>query len=205
MFTNQRAAETDGDFTTIFGAFEVVGKDELPRSAGYLPCIYGGAYGANGEKIVKYPIGTALLGRKETVHGPTVAQRIERAWYMDNIFAFGRSIDRIDLSTTIETRVNKYFYNKLALFILIVPFLASLLSVWNRWHVLSDELMLGYDPVRIVRCGPLYGVDPSTTAEELDKTVVARYRQADVYGEEGYQFVASSAEFVAEPRTPKHG
>ncbi|KAG5208220.1 hypothetical protein GTR04_5997 [Trichophyton interdigitale] len=103
MFTNQRAAETDGDFTTIFGAyvynwytgqedrsiytvdcrvsygwvsitqvesnppevlrssFEVVGKDELPRSAGYLPCIYGGAYGANGEKIVKYPIGTALV------------------------------------------------------------------------------------------------------------------------------------------------
>ncbi|GBF67148.1 hypothetical protein TMEN_9871 [Trichophyton mentagrophytes] len=224
MFTNQRAAETDGDFITIFGAyvynwytgqedrsiytvdcrvsyrwvsitqvesnppevlrssFEVVGKDELPRSAGYLPCIYGGAYGANGEKI-----------------------RIERAWDMDNIFAFGRSIDRIDLSTTIETRVNKYVYNKLALFILIVPFLASLLSVWNRWHVLSDELMLGYDPVRIVRCGPLYGVDPSTTAEELDKTVVARYRQADVYGEEGYQFVASSAEFVAEPRTPKHG
>ncbi|EGD99338.1 hypothetical protein TESG_06693 [Trichophyton tonsurans CBS 112818] len=213
MFTNQRAAETDGDFTTIFGAyvynwytgqedrsiytvdcrvsygwvsitqvgsnppevlrssFEVVGKDELPRSAGYLP----------------------------------FAQRIERAWYMDNIFAFGRSIDRIDLSTTIETRVNKYVYNKLALFILIVPFLASLLSVWNRWHLLSDELMLGYDPVRIVRCGPLYRVDPSTTAEELDKTVVARYRQADVYGEEGYQFVASSAEFVAEPRTPKHG
>ncbi|DAA75805.1 TPA_exp: Uncharacterized protein A8136_1527 [Trichophyton benhamiae CBS 112371] len=260
MFTNQRATETDGDFTTVFGAyvynwytgqaersiytvdcrvrygwvnvtqvgsnppevirssFQVVGQDELPRSAGYLPRIYGGdllesspwnfsggAYGANGEKIVKYPIGVALLGWKETADGPTVAQRIERAWDMNNIFAFGRSIDRIDLSTTIETRVNKYVYNKLALFILIVPFLASIFGVWNRWHVLSDELMLGYDPVRIVRCGPLYGVDPSTTGEELDKMVVARYMQADMDGEQRYQFVASSVEFVAEPRTPKHG
>lgn len=124
---------------------------------------------------------------------------------MNNIFAFGRSIDRIDLSTTIETRVNKYVYNKLALFILIVPFLASILGVWNRWHVLSDELMLGYDPVRIVRCGPLYGVDPATTGEELDKMVVARYMQADMDGEQRYQFVASGVEFVAELRTPKHG
>lgn len=260
MFTNQRATDSDGDFTTIFGAyvfnwylapdelfiytvdchvrygwvnvtqvgsnppevlrssFQVVSKDELPRGAGYLSRIYGGdllesspwnfsggAYGANGEKIVQYPIGAALLGWKETADGPTVAQRIERAWDMDNIFAFGRSIDRIDLSTTIETRVNKYVYNKLALFILIVPFLASILGIWDRWHVLSDELMLGYDPVRIVRCGPLFGVDPATTGEELDKMVVARYVQADMEGEQSYQFIASGVDFVGELRRPKHG
>ncbi|EFQ96934.1 hypothetical protein MGYG_08859 [Nannizzia gypsea CBS 118893] len=260
MFTNQRATESDGDFTTLFGAyvynwyiaqeqrfiytvdctvrygwvnvtqvgsnppevirssFQVVSKDELPRGAGYLSRIYGGdllasspwnfsggAYGANGEKIVTHPIGVALLGWKETANGPKVARRIERAWDMNNIFAFGRSIDRIDLSTTIEKRVNKYVYNKLALFILIVPFLASILGIWNRWHVLSDELMLGYDPVRIVRCGPLYGVDPSTTGEELDKMVVARYIQSDMEGEQNYQFIAGGGDFVAELGRPKHG
>ncbi|RJE26963.1 hypothetical protein PHISCL_00664 [Aspergillus sclerotialis] len=190
-------------------SFQVVGKDVLQPNVNYLGRIYGGDmlksspwnftggnYGANGEQIVVSPIGTALLGWKETVDGQTVAKRLERAWDMNNIFAFGRSTDRIDLAKTMETRVNKYVYNKMALFILLVPFLASVLGIWNRWHVLSDELMLGYDPVRIVKCGPLYGVAPSTTGEELDKMLVARYVQADMEGEESSQFIASGVDFV---------
>lgn len=47
---------------------------------------------------------------------------------MNNIFAFGRSIDTVDLSKTMETRVNKYVYNEMVPFSLFVPSLASALA-----------------------------------------------------------------------------
>jgi len=188
-------------------SFQVVPSDELERNVNFLGRIYGGDmasqspwvflggnYGAGGEQIMEYPVGTALLGWRDTFDGPTVASRIEHAWDMNNVFAFGRSSNIVDMATTIETRRTLYVYRKLVLLVLLIPAMATVLGVWGRWRVSGDDVMMGYDPVRIAGCGPVYGIVPGTCQEDLDGMMVARYTQAgmDANGTEMryYQFIA---------------
>ncbi|KAF3919110.1 hypothetical protein ABW21_db0206125 [Orbilia brochopaga] len=181
-------------------SLQIVSRDELDTWLNYIGRIYagdlyeaspwnfvGGNYGANGEKIVVHPVGVALLGWKNTTDGLTVAQRIERAWDTNNIFALGRSLHAADISTTVETRTTLYVYNRMILLILLVPLFATVLGIWGRWHVQGDELMPGYDPVKIATYGPVYGIPPGLNDRAVDKLKVARYSR----GGSHYQFIAT--------------
>ncbi|KAF3935248.1 hypothetical protein ABW19_dt0202693 [Dactylella cylindrospora] len=187
----------------VRSSFKIGKSDELVPFTNYLGRIYGdydlrgqsswnftgGSYGANGEILVKYPVGLALLGWKSNYDGPTVARRIERAWDVNNLFAFARAVNTTDLSKTIETRTPIYIYNQKVLLVLLVPLVATILGVWGRWYVLGDDMMPGYDPVRIARWGPVSGVTEGVSDDTIDRLKVVRVpnpRRAN-----GFEFIAN--------------
>jgi hypothetical protein len=177
---------------------------------GFLPYLYqntdavvyspfafvGGAASAGTEIIFKYPIGAALIGPNAMRTGSDVAQRVEAAWDMDNLFAFSRWANTTDRLITRETPRMVYVYDAKVLLVLVLPLLATILGVWKRWQVLGPELMLGYDPVKIARCGPVFGVATFLDEESIDRLRVGRYAQVGLDAESGhhilyYQFIAS--------------
>jgi hypothetical protein len=172
----------------------------------------GGYAGASTERLFTYAVGTALIGPEAKYSGEEVARRFETAWDTNNIFAFSRRVNATDRLTTVETPRNVYVYDRRVLFILLVPFLAMVLGIWGRWYVQGDDMMLGYDPVKIARCGPVYGVAPYLDERSIDGLMIGRYAQVamDESGREVryYQFLASGAHSASEesigPQEPKY-
>lgn len=133
------------------------------------------------DGIFRYPVGAALLGYNRSYpEAKMVARRIEGAWDSYNLLSFKTNHTVADKTTTAEHRRIVYNYDSKVLLYLLVPLIATLAGCWGRWWIGDEDVVFGYDPLRIAQCGPVQGLTAQPTAEEefymVDKLKVGRHK-----------------------------
>ena len=146
------------------------------------------AVGTGANTLFESAVGTLLLGGSNvTSSADDVARRIEAAYEMGTLLAFGRAPSASDLSFRQEVPQSVYDYDARVLIILLVPLLATILGLWGRLSVGGDDVVIGYDPVEIASRGPVVGLDGGRKAggdrDRVDKLDVWGWRET-VSGEE---------------------
>jgi hypothetical protein len=130
----------------------------------------GAASGTGANTLFETAVGTLLLGGSEvTASGDTVARRIEAAYEMGTLLAFGRAPTASDLLFRQEVLRSVYDYDARVLIILLVPLLATFLGLWGRLKVGGDDVVIGYDPVEIASRGPVIGLSGGRKGEDRDR------------------------------------
>ncbi len=132
-------------------------------------------YGVSGNSIYGKPIGKLLLG--DSASASTVAKRIETAFDRATLMAWSRSPSAV-VRMVYRTEVTRiYVYDGRTLLMLLVPLLATLLTVAanGRWKIGGKEDVLGYDPLAIASRGPVWGLPESfvfLSAADNEKLIV---------------------------------
>ncbi|ETN41251.1 uncharacterized protein HMPREF1541_03186 [Cyphellophora europaea CBS 101466] len=149
----------------------------------------GGAVGTGDNTLYRNPIGYELLGTDANNGGEQVARQIERNFDRATLSAYAKQANASDLTVTRTTEEDLYVYQPKVLLVLVVPLLATLLGVWNRWSVGDEDRVVGYNPVEIARRGPVGGLPQGEILNEKRKAEFAKWK---VWGarEEGSESVA---------------
>lgn len=148
----------------------------------------GAAGGVSSNSLYEATLGLFLINYAAGDSAQTVASRIEANFDMGTLFAFARAPGAASVTLRTDTRAPVWVYNKKVLAILVVPLLATLLSLWGRCAVGDDETVIGYNPVGIAMRGPVEGLAVNyALGEKGNADEIGRLR---VWGKEENTYVA---------------
>ena len=135
--------------------------------------------GDQADSLYNSPVATLLLHAKANTSAQAVAAQIEDIFDLATLLAFSREPGASDLEMAFTTTRNQYIYEARVLAILLVPLMATLLGTWGRWRVEGDEVVLGYNPVKIAMRGPVEGAPQgsSGTEDDVDEKQVMIYKE----------------------------
>ena len=111
------------------------------------------ATGTGTNNLYDSAVAYSLLGPAANASADLVAARIEATFDMATLMAFSRAAAAADIAFERQVGTPVYGYDARVLLVLLVPALATVLSVClgGRWRVGDAEDVVGYDPVEIVR------------------------------------------------------
>lgn len=98
-----------------------------------------------------------------------VADIIGRNFEMASMIAFVKAPRAAISEVTSTTRTTIWSYNRMVLAILAVPLLPTILVLCKRWKLANDDVMIGYDPMRIAeRSSDILGLQEKRLSGESD-------------------------------------
>ncbi len=135
--------------------------------------------GDQADSLYNSPLATLLLHAKANTSAQAVAAQIEEIFDLATLLAFSREPGASNLEMAFTSTRIQYTYEPRVLAILLVPLIATLLGTWGRWRVEGDDVVLGYNPVKIAMRGPVEGAAQGSSGEEdaVDEKEVMIYKE----------------------------
>ncbi|KAH8669144.1 hypothetical protein BX600DRAFT_461280 [Xylariales sp. PMI_506] len=127
--------------------------------------VSGTGDGAN--SLYKSAVGTLLLNSTGATSAAQVAASIEAMYDMATLLSFARSPGSATSYITTTISHNSYVFDKRFLAILVVPLIATICGLWGRLKIEGNDVVIGYDPVRIAEHGQKFaGPSRANTIEQ---------------------------------------
>lgn len=202
-----QANSTDG-YQFGYTTFNIIQLNRIYTELGNSPYDWKLAAVTTGSNtIYSTPVAMALLGLDANNDAETVARQIEANFDMATLHSFARGSNSSDLVFT-RTKLHPiYVYKSEVLFILLVPFLATVFGTWMRWQVADQSINIGYDPVGVARLGPVAGLThgtPGTKGQRKYEESFKVWRWTRTTVDQQQRAVVATGVQAFDPRTSHH-
>ncbi len=117
------------------------------------------------DTLFKSLVAYTLLEERRPNQGRYLSNHFEGAFEMATMMAWTRSPIASPHTYTRTNITTVYVFNQRVLLILLVPFLAAILSLRGRWMAGRSEDVLAFDSIEVVKRGPVVGLEHSTWQE----------------------------------------